>query len=169
MKEYPLNPNYLVSENGEIYSKRFKKKLTPKVNWDGYHRVQIWSNNKCHMISWHRIIAETFIPNPDNKPIVNHKNGIKSDNRVENLEWCTQSENIKHAFNNGLSKPQLNGKLSKRIDQFDVNMNFIKTWKSTMEIERCLGISHVNISHACKSNTMFARGFKWRYSETSND
>ena len=75
LKEYPKNNNYLVSENGEIFSKRFNKKLTPKVNWDGYFRIQIWKNNKCKFVSWHRVVAETFIPNPNNLPCVNHKDG----------------------------------------------------------------------------------------------
>ena len=163
MKEYPLNTNYLVNEKGEIFSKRFNKKLTPKVNWDGYHRVQIWKDNKCVMVSWHRIIAQTFIPNPENKPFVNHINGVKSDNRVENLEWCTQQENIIHAFKTGLSKPQVNGKLSRKVNQFDLEDNHIKTWDSIMQVERELGIKHSNISYACKSSTNYAKGFKWRY------
>lgn len=169
MKEYPFNKNYLVDEQGNIYSKRFKKKLIPKKNWDGYMRIQIWSDNKCKYVGWHRIVAETFIPNPDNKPFVNHINGIKSDNRVSNLEWCTQSENIQHAYRTGLSKPQINGAKSKAVVQYDLNDNYIKTWKSQMEVERVLNIKHTNISYACRSKTHYASGFKWRYDETSND
>ena len=168
MKEYK---NYLIYEDGRIYSKRYKKFLTPKKNWDGYHRIQIWENNKCHMVGWHRIIAETFIPNPDNKPFVNHKNGIKTDNRVENLEWVTQKENIKHAWQNGLSKSQMNNyKTSKKIDCYDLFLNFIKTYSQTMEIERELGIKHSNVSYSCKNKTCVNKSYYFKYhNETSND
>lgn len=86
-----------------------------------------------------------------------------------NLEWVTQKENIKHAFDTGLSKPcPKNCKTSKKVGQYDSNGNLIKEFPSTMEVERMLGINHSNISYACKNNST-AHGFKWRYSETSND
>lgn len=70
----------------------------------GYKRVGLTLNGKSRPLLIHRLVAMAFIPNPENKPCVNHKNGIKSDNRLENLEWCTYSENTIHAFKTGLSK-----------------------------------------------------------------
>lgn len=72
--------------------------------WNGYHIIGLKKENLAPKKSFiaHRIVAQAFIPNPENKPHVNHINGIKSDNRVENLEWCTQSENIKHTYANKL-------------------------------------------------------------------
>lgn len=163
MKEYPLNTNYLVSKDGKIYSKRFKKFLTPKVNWDGYHRIQIWENNKCRMVSWHRVIAETFIPNPDNKPVVNHKNGIKDDNRVENLEWCTQQENIQHSWKNGLSKS------NKPVDMLDMDGNYIQSFKSAVEAGKYINRHGSGITKCVTGVREHCGNYKWRYSKTSND
>lgn len=165
--------NYIIYSDGRIYSKRNKKFLTMKISHDGYGRTQLYKDKKYKNYNFHRVVAEVFIPNPDNKPFVNHINGNKLDNRVENLEWCTQSENIKHAWKNGLSKPRRNeaDKRSKRIDQLTLDGEYIRTFPSTMEIERQLGIPHSNISVVCKGKGPLytAGGYKWRYSTTSND
>lgn len=170
MKEYPKNKNYIVYEDGRILSKRFNKFLTPKHNWDGYNRLAIWEHGKNVCIGWHRIVAETYIPNPENKPFVNHKNGIKTDNRPENLEWVTQKENIQHAWRTGLSKSQYNNKkLSKPIDVYTENGVFIKTYPSTMEIERVLNIPHSYVSGCCKTQKTY-KGYSFKYhTEISND
>ncbi len=79
------------------------RKWTKDTN--GYMRCMIWTDGKNTTISQHRILAEYFIDNPEHKLQVNHKNGIKNDNKLDNLEWATQSENTLHSFANGLQKP----------------------------------------------------------------
>lgn len=165
MKKY--NENYAVDELGNIYSLKRNKKLTPKRNWDGYLRVQIWEHNKCSFVSIHRIVAKVFIPNPENKPFVNHKNGKKDDNRVENLEWCTQKENIKHAFDNGLSKPCKNNdpSASKPIKQLSLDGKLIKIYPSAMELVRQTGFSRSSIGNCCRKKKGFktAYGYRWDF------
>ena len=165
------NPNYKVNKNGQVLSIGKNKILSPKVSHDDYLRIQLWRDGKCEYVAIHILVAETFLDKPDYAEVVNHKDGNKQNNIVDNLEWVTQSENIKHAFRTGLSHRQINGKLSKKIDQYDLQGNYIKTWESTMEIERQLKICHGGISKACKhkystkngrkSNEL--EGFLWEY------
>jgi len=97
--------------NAKKWVRGFKKAtfIKPKVNKYGYLQAVLQSNKTTKTVLIHRLVATAFIPNPDNKPEVNHINGIKTDNRVENLEWVTSSENKKHAYKNGL-KTQYAGK-----------------------------------------------------------
>ncbi len=94
--------SYEVSCRGNIRNKRTGKILSN--NCKGYVVVSFWVNNKSKNFLAHRIVAKAFIPNPLNKKEVNHINGIKNDNRIENLEWCTPSENINHSWRIGTSK-----------------------------------------------------------------
>lgn len=101
MKSIKGYETYFVTENGEVWSTKREKWLSKSYN-NGYAKVGIKVDGVTHNRMVHRFVAEAFIPNPENKPCVNHINGIKGDNRVENLEWNTYSENNKHAFGIGL-------------------------------------------------------------------
>lgn len=96
---------YMVSDCGSAKSVKFGKErsLIPQLCRDGYFRVTLRINNAPKRFSVHRLVALAFITNHENKRCINHKNGIKTDNNVENLEWCTYSENLKHAFANNLA------------------------------------------------------------------
>ena len=96
-------PSYYVSNRGRVYSAKSKKYLSPQVHKQGYLWVNIRNNGKTFHPMIHSLVAKSFIPNPYGFTTVNHKNGIKSDNNVENLEWNTQRQNNIHAYKNGLN------------------------------------------------------------------
>lgn len=154
------NENYTVSNLGRVYSQRRHKILSPKVNHDGYLRIQLYEHNQCEFVGIHRLIATAFCPNPHDKPVVNHINGNKQDNRAVNLEWVTQSENIRHAWGNNLSHRQLNV-CGERFLMIDKQGNIIKEFPSAMEVERELHIPHSNVCAAAKRNGT-AHGYYWK-------
>lgn len=96
MKPIPNFPNYKISLNGKVYSINYKKFLKTQINADGYETVQLQNNGIKQDFLVHRLVATGFIQKTENRNYVNHKNGNKLDNNVENLEWVTNSENMKH-------------------------------------------------------------------------
>jgi DNA-binding CsgD family transcriptional regulator len=117
-KEIADYPRYWIYEDGRVWAETVKGKrfLKLKTNRYGYKSTDIQRNDRGHTKSVHRLVAEAFIPNPGNKPMVNHKRGIKTDNRVCEIEWATAKENIRHAVDTGLmpvGEACHNAKLSK--------------------------------------------------------
>lgn len=97
---------YLIYSDGRVFSEFTNKFLKPFLNRRGYCLIDINHNGRCQTVQVHRLIAKAFIPNPNNLETVNHKNGIKTDNSVENLEWMSNLDNIRHAWKTGLAKPR---------------------------------------------------------------
>lgn len=95
--------NYLVYQDGKVYSLNRNKFLKPAYDERGYLRIGLSNNGVSKTYKLHRLVAEMFIPKINGKNQVNHINGIKNDNRVENLEWCNNAENQQHAWDNGLN------------------------------------------------------------------
>ena len=124
----------------------------------GYLRVCLSKNGKQTSYFVHRLVAIAFLENKNHYPVINHINGNKLDNRVENLEFCTQSHNVKEAYRTGLEK-----KAGRKTEQCTKTMERIKLWDSASEAQRCLGIKATNIVKCCRGKGKTAGGFIWRY------
>lgn len=174
MKVLPIKdfPNYYVTETGDVYS-RFtgrilKKKLSLAKN--GYLRVNVCRNHKKYIKLVHRLVAETFIPNPKKKHDVNHIDGNKQNNNVENLEWATRSENELHAYRVLGKKPNcpnINkfGKDSTRaiIVQQLKDSKVIAEFYGAREASRITGIPRNSIYQCCQGKSKTGGGYIWKY------
>lgn len=166
IKEFP---NYLIGNNGEVYSKVAlkAKRQTSNGSGKGYLYVDLYKNNIRKRFYVHRLVAEYFLPNKDNKPYINHKDGNPKNNNVDNLEWCTPKENVEHASNVlGVMKPYniANEKRKRAVAAF-VDGYFISKFSSINEAGRILGINSSNIVSCLKNRQKTAGGFSWRYAE----
>lgn len=166
--------NYLVSNYGNIKSlsrviksPRGKTRIIPErilkpgKLQHGYLSVVLSNNIKSYTMRVHRLVAMAFIPNPNNLPIINHKDENPSNNHVDNLEWCT----VKYNTNYGTGISRRCQSKSKPIIQLSINNIPIKNWVSAKEAANKLGLHPGNISRCCNGIRKQAYGFIWKYKE----
>ena len=148
---------YQVSNEGAVRNAAHRP-LKMFANRHGYLQVWLSLNGKakCHRV--HRLVAEAFIPNPDNKPLVNHINGDTADNRVENLEWCSASENQMHS---AYILQKESGKPKRPVLCKDTG----HIYRSESEAARAVGGSKQNISDCCLGKRQHHKGLRWAYAE----
>lgn len=167
-KDIEKYDNYEISNYGVIRIKKSKKILKYQIDKDGYYVVNLYKNSKFKHFRVSRLVAQTFISNPNNLPVVNHKDENKQNNCVDNLEWCTVAYN--NAYGTKGKRPgekQKNRlrytKSNRKIAQYDLHDNFIGTYKSIMTIAKKLNNDGTHIVDVCKGRRKTAYGYKWRY------
>lgn len=158
---------YAASSAGRIKSIKTGKIHKLYVHKNGYVYCHLSKNGKAKVIRVHRLIAETFIPNPGNLQYINHKDEDKTNNCVDNLEWCTAKENatygtrIERIVNKNLNHPRK----SKWVIKLSKNNEILHFYPSTMQASRETGISRTAIMRCCqcKKNYNTAGGYIWKY------
>ena len=155
---------YEISNYGNIRKKILNgyRNLRPFKDKDGYLRICLCENQQRIYRSIHRLVAITFIENKYDKPTVNHIDGNKLNNHVENLEWATIKEQNNHAIKNKLRIMKNNG-CSKKVAQYDMNMNLIKIYPSANEAKRQTGFSQGHISEVCRGEKKQHKNYIWKY------
>jgi hypothetical protein len=154
MKQINDYPNYVIYENGTIYSKKRKKFLKQQLNHKGYPVLKLCNNGISKEFFVHRLIAQHYLPNPNNKPQVNHIDGIKTNNTISNLEWVTSKENINHSWVNGIRKsyPDVSRQNGLKSAKKLIDIKTKKVYNSIKEAAKDLNINYSNLRSTLSRN-----------------
>lgn len=168
--------SYQVSNIGRVKSLDYHRTGEENIlklckNTAGYLKVELWKNNKRKSFKVHRLVATAFIDNPEKKPQIDHINTIKTDNRVDNLRWCTAKENSdnpisRKRFLDNVYKVVKFGKdhfRSKAVYQYSLDNKLIRKWDCITDVQRELGISTGHIPECCSGKRKTCGGFIWKY------
>lgn len=161
-RDISIATNYEISNLGNIKNTKTGQLLNPGISGNGYKQVSLKMKNdgkfKKHYV--HRLVAQYWLDNPDNKREVNHINLDRTDNRVENLEWLTSSENQKHKFKNSDYKTS-----NRKVVQMDLDGNEIQIFASIIEAATAIGVSRQGIDRVVHQSygRLTAGGYKWKF------
>lgn len=157
---------YQVSNFGNVMSLNYRLRgynalLTPKINDKGYAWVELRKNGTRKQVLVHRLVAQEFLKNPNNYPVVNHKDENKLNNIVDNLEWCTFSYNVRYSLPKRKRKPY---KSLDRVRQIDIpSGKIVREYENISEIKRILGKNEYGIRECCLGRRNKAYGYKWEF------
>lgn len=154
-KTHPDFEKYVVQEDGEIYSLYINQYLSKTLNKDGYYTVSFYGNGIRRPFLVNRLMGELFLPNPNNLPIINHKDSNKLNNRIENLEWATVKRNNEHALENGKKSR------ARPVWQFTKNGEFIESFPTVTDASKKTGVSNGCIQTVLSGKSMYAGGYSW--------
>lgn len=157
-------PRSIIRSNG--MKQTFKGKLLSlNTNEFGYKTIMLYNMNKYSCYKIHRLVAGAFLLNPENKSDVNHLDGVKSNNNINNLEWATRSENHYHAFNAGLRVGQKGSENvnSVKVQKLSMDNKFIDEFDSIQDAADSVGVDRSCISRCCSGKASSSKGFKWSY------
>lgn len=153
--------NYEVNELGQVRNSNTGRILKPNKNARGYWYVVLSKKCKLKTLRVHRLVALAFLPNTDDKPEVNHKDANKDNNNVENLEWVTHLENIKHAIDLGLSKPSIS------VVQYTIDGEYIAEYESITKATKAVNGKDINIKKVCDGIWKQHKNYIWRYKDVN--
>lgn len=160
----------IVYKDGRVYIHPSRIMKNQKIS-TGYRSVMFYGASGKKQYYVHRLVAETFIPNPNNLGDVNHKDGCKTNNILSNLEWCSRSDNIKHAYKNGLSWVHMDEAIKERsrpVIQYAPSGKIIAEYASASKAARANGCNQGQISRYCRGENKKYRAYKgyiWRYKD----
>lgn len=148
------NGAYSITSDGRVFNNFKKQFVKPAKGKNGYLHVTLCYGDKKDVLI-HRLVAQAFVNNPDNLPVVNHKDENKLNNSAENLEWCT----MKYNNNYGVHETQRNS----AVFQIDLEGKVVKRWESMKEASSELGIYYQGISSVCRDVNKTCGGYRWEY------
>ena len=147
---------YAVTPEGEVWSYKRKKFLKPRADRYGYLYIDLYKDNVMKTYKIHRLVAEAYLPNPENLPQINHRDENKTNNCLQNLEWC----DCKYNNNYGTRNEKISNSKKIPILQYDLDGNFIREWSSAIDVGREV---RGGICQCLKGKTKTAYGYKWVY------
>ena len=150
MKQIKDFPNYLISKEGQVFSILKNTFIAKKKHPKGYLFVRLSNNGFVTHKTLNRLVAFAYLPNPENKPQVNHINGIKTDNRIENLEWSTASQNVQCFYD--LQKDNFESNLVTKKSKIIIDLNTGIFYSSIAELSKLLNINYQTMVSKIKTN-----------------